>query len=141
VIKTYERVESSTRGERKEFAAMLAFAQAQNETVAIVADAVDRFQRSFKESVLIDAVVAFVFGASAHVFGEVQLIGLCAHHREIQRRISVDEAPLPIIIPSRWKCSFTFSLRSIAMDCHSRSARTRRTITKCVWCSYVSTST
>jgi hypothetical protein len=27
---------------------MLAFAQAQNETVAIVADAVDRFQRSFK---------------------------------------------------------------------------------------------
>jgi len=51
VIKTYELVESSTRGERKEFAAMLAFAQAQNETVAIVADAVDRFQRSFKESV------------------------------------------------------------------------------------------
>src|SRR5262252_3268871 len=38
VIKTYELVESSTRGERKEFAAMLAFAQAQNETVAIVAD-------------------------------------------------------------------------------------------------------
>jgi len=53
VIKTYELVESSTRGERKEFAAMPAFAQAQNETVAIVADAVDRFQRSFKESVLI----------------------------------------------------------------------------------------
>src|SRR5262245_49457997 len=26
-------------------------------------------------------------------------------------------------------------------DCRSRSARTRRTITKCVWCSYVSTST
>jgi site-specific DNA recombinase len=48
VIKTYELVESSTRGERKEFAAMLAFAQAQNETV--VADAVDRFQRSFKEA-------------------------------------------------------------------------------------------
>jgi len=30
---------------------------------------------------------------------------------------------------------------SIAMDCRSRSERTRRTITKCVWCSYVSTST
>jgi hypothetical protein len=54
VIKRYERVESSMRGERKEFAAMLAFAQAQNETVAIVADAVDHFQRSFKESVLGD---------------------------------------------------------------------------------------
>ena len=36
---------------------MLEFAQAQNETVAIVADAVDRFQRSFKESVLIDECV------------------------------------------------------------------------------------
>ena len=36
MIKTYELVESSTRGQRKEFAAMLAFAQAQNETVAIV---------------------------------------------------------------------------------------------------------
>jgi hypothetical protein len=35
VIKTYELVESSIRGERKEFAAMLAFAQAQNETVAV----------------------------------------------------------------------------------------------------------
>jgi hypothetical protein len=57
VIKTYELVESSTRGERKEFAAMLAFAQAQNETVAIIADAVDRFQRSFKESVLIDELI------------------------------------------------------------------------------------
>jgi DNA invertase Pin-like site-specific DNA recombinase len=54
VIKTFEIVESSIRGERKEFAAMLEFALAQNETVAIVVDAVDRFQRSFKESVLID---------------------------------------------------------------------------------------
>src|SRR5262245_19327342 len=34
---------------------MLAFAQAQNETV--VADAIDRFQRSFKESVLIDELI------------------------------------------------------------------------------------
>jgi DNA invertase Pin-like site-specific DNA recombinase len=50
VVKTFELVESSTRGERKEFAAMLEFAQWQKETVAIVADAVDRFQRSFKES-------------------------------------------------------------------------------------------
>ena len=50
-------VESSTRGERKEFAAMLEFVKAQNETIAIVADAVDRFQRSFKESVLIDELI------------------------------------------------------------------------------------
>jgi galactitol-specific phosphotransferase system IIB component len=57
VIKTYELVEPSTRGERKEFAGMLAFAQAQNETVAIVADAVDRFQRSFKESLLMEGTI------------------------------------------------------------------------------------
>src|SRR5262245_31263094 len=54
VIKICEIVESSTRGERKEFMAMLDFAKAQRELVAIVADAVDRFQRSFKESVLVD---------------------------------------------------------------------------------------
>jgi site-specific DNA recombinase len=54
VIRTFELVESSTRGERKEFVAMLEFAKSQKETVAIVADAVDRFQRSFKESVQVD---------------------------------------------------------------------------------------
>ena len=53
-IKVCEIVESSTRGERKEFTAMLDFAKAQKETIAIVADAVDRFQGSFKESVLVD---------------------------------------------------------------------------------------
>ena len=54
VIKVFELVESSTKGGRKEFRAMLEFAKSQGETVAIVADAVDRFQRSFKESVLVD---------------------------------------------------------------------------------------
>src|SRR5262249_3611141 len=57
VIRTYELVESSTRGERKEFDAMVAFATAQNETITIVADAVDRLQRSFKESVLMDELI------------------------------------------------------------------------------------
>jgi hypothetical protein len=36
---------------------MLEFAQSQHETVAIVADAVDRFQRSFKETVPIDDLI------------------------------------------------------------------------------------
>ena len=57
VVKTFEIVESSTKGERKEFMAMLDFAKSQGETIAIVADAVDRFQRSFKESVLIDDLI------------------------------------------------------------------------------------
>jgi len=54
VVRIFELVESSTRGERKEFVAMLDFAKSRKETVAIVADAVDRFQRSFKESVQVD---------------------------------------------------------------------------------------
>ena len=36
---------------------MLEFAKTQKEMIAIVADAVDRFQRSFKESVLIDELI------------------------------------------------------------------------------------
>jgi len=36
---------------------MLEFAKTQNETIAIVPDAVDRLQRSFKESVLIDELI------------------------------------------------------------------------------------
>ncbi len=54
VIRTFEIIESSTKGERKDFTAMVEFAKSQKETIAIVADAVDRFQRSFKESVMID---------------------------------------------------------------------------------------
>jgi len=54
VLKAYELVESSTKGSRKEFTAMLEFAKSRGETIAIVADAVDRFQRSFKESVQVD---------------------------------------------------------------------------------------
>ena len=40
VIRVFELVESSTRGERKEFTAMLEFAKARKESIAIVADAV-----------------------------------------------------------------------------------------------------
>jgi Resolvase, N terminal domain len=84
VIKTYELVESSTRGERKEFAAMLAFAQAQNETVAIVADAVDRFQRSFKESVLIDELIRKE-KVKLHFHREGMIIGKGASSTDILR--------------------------------------------------------
>jgi len=54
VIQSFEIIESSTRGKRKAFNKMLKFVKDQEETIAIVADAVDRFQRSFKESVMID---------------------------------------------------------------------------------------
>lgn len=48
VIETYTVVESSTNGDRKQFNDMLAFVKRQRECIAIVADKVDRVQRSFK---------------------------------------------------------------------------------------------
>ena len=57
VIKRFEIIESSTRGERKRFMEMINFCKKQKETIAIVADTVDRVQRSFKESVLLDELM------------------------------------------------------------------------------------
>ena len=57
VIKTFEIVESSTHGQRKQFMEMINFCKRQKETIAIVADTVDRVQRSFKESVLLDELM------------------------------------------------------------------------------------
>ena len=57
VIRTFEIVESSTRGQRKQFMEMINFCKKQKETIAIVADTVDRVQRSFKESVLLDELM------------------------------------------------------------------------------------
>lgn len=56
-IKRFEIIESSTRGERKRFMEMINFYKKQKETIAIVADTVDRVQRSFKESVLLDELM------------------------------------------------------------------------------------
>lgn len=54
IIRTCELVESSTRGDRKEFYELIAFLKKQPKPIAFVADAVDRVQRSFKESILLD---------------------------------------------------------------------------------------
>jgi site-specific DNA recombinase len=84
VIRTFEIVESSTRGERKEFGAMMEFAKAQEQTVAIVADAVDRFQRSFKESVLIDDLIRRE-QVELHFYREGMVIGKGASSTDIMR--------------------------------------------------------
>ncbi len=57
VIKFFEIVESSTHGQRKQFMEMINFCKKQKETIAIIADTVDRVQRSFKESVLLDELM------------------------------------------------------------------------------------
>lgn len=49
IIQTFELVESSTKGGRKEFKAMLDYVLKQKETIALVCHKVDRLQRSFNE--------------------------------------------------------------------------------------------
>ena len=84
VIRTFEIVESSTRGERKDFMAMLDFAKSQRETIAIVADAVDRFQRSFKESVLTDELIRKE-QVELHFVRENMVLGKGASSSDIMR--------------------------------------------------------
>ena len=50
VLETFSFSESSTKGTRKKFHVMLDFIDEQDECIAIVSDTVDRFQRSFKET-------------------------------------------------------------------------------------------
>lgn len=52
--KTYELEESSTRGDRKRFQEIIRDIENSKEPVALVVDTVDRLQRSFKESVILD---------------------------------------------------------------------------------------
>lgn len=55
IIREYKVIESSTKGGRPEFMRMLDFIKKQKEKIAVVADTVDRFQRSFREMpVLLD---------------------------------------------------------------------------------------
>lgn len=57
VLKSFQIVESSTQGDRKKFKEVIDFCKKQKETIALLADAVDRVQRSFKESVMLDDLV------------------------------------------------------------------------------------
>ncbi len=57
IIETFSIVESSTSGDRKQFMALVKFVKSQKQPVAIVADKVDRVQRSFKEYPLLDALI------------------------------------------------------------------------------------
>ena len=54
IIKEFEVVESSTRGERPEFYKMIEFVKAQKGQIALVCDKVDRLQRSFIELPILD---------------------------------------------------------------------------------------
>lgn len=57
VIEIFEIVESSTRGDRKLFRQMLDFIKKRPHPVALVADKVDRVQRSFQEFPMLDDLI------------------------------------------------------------------------------------
>lgn len=65
---------SSTRGERKKFMEMIDFAKKQKGTIAVVADSVDRVQRSFKDSVYLDELIRKE-KIELHFFRENMIIG------------------------------------------------------------------
>lgn len=57
VVKEFVVVESSTKGERRKFMEMIAYVKKHRQPVAIVADKIDRIQRSFRETPLLDDLV------------------------------------------------------------------------------------
>lgn len=56
VVREFEVVESSTRGERPQFYEMIDFVKKQKGSIALVCDKVDRLQRSFTELPVLDAL-------------------------------------------------------------------------------------
>ena len=54
VVKTYTLVESSTKAERPEFDKMIGLIKSQRERIAVVVDTVDRLQRSFRETPILN---------------------------------------------------------------------------------------
>ncbi|WP_422923327.1 recombinase family protein [Singulisphaera sp. PoT] len=57
VIRTFEIVESSTVGTRKDFMAAIDFARRQKERIAIITDKVDRLQRRLTETPLLEKLI------------------------------------------------------------------------------------
>lgn len=84
VVKSFQIIESSTRGKRKEFMQMIDFCKKQKEKIAIVADAVDRVQRSFKESVMLDDLIRQE-KIELHFYRENMIIGKNASSSDIMR--------------------------------------------------------
>ncbi|MFP3018210.1 MAG: recombinase family protein [Candidatus Tisiphia sp.] len=57
ILKIFEFSESSTVGNRKKFQEAIDFAKKQKEVIAVVADKVDRLQRSYKETPLLNDLI------------------------------------------------------------------------------------
>lgn len=57
IVREFTIIESSTRGDRPEFMRMINFVKQQNGRMAIIADTVDRLQRSFKETPILNSLM------------------------------------------------------------------------------------
>ncbi len=57
IIKVFTIIETSTKGERPEFTRMIEFIRAQKEKIALIVDTVDRLQRSFKETPVLNGLL------------------------------------------------------------------------------------
>lgn len=84
VVKSFQIIESSTRGKRKEFMQMIDFCKSYPEKIAIIADAVDRVQRSFKESVMLDDLIRKE-KIELHFYRENMVIGKNSSSSDIMR--------------------------------------------------------
>lgn len=84
VVKSFQIIESSTRGKRKEFMQMIDFCKSYPEKIAIIADAVDRVQRSFKESVMLDDLIRQE-KIELHFYREGMVIGKNSSSSDIMR--------------------------------------------------------
>ena len=54
ILKTFRIVESSLKSNRTQFNEMLKFVKQQKKTIAIITDTIDRIQRSFRESNILE---------------------------------------------------------------------------------------
>ena len=57
ILKTFEFSESSTVGSREKFKEAIEFAKKQKNIIAIISDKVDRLQRSYKETPLLNDLI------------------------------------------------------------------------------------
>ncbi|MDR2902134.1 MAG: recombinase family protein [Lactobacillales bacterium] len=84
VLEIFQLTESSTQGDRKKFNEILKFCERQKEPVALIADAVDRVQRSFKESIKLNELCKSG-KIELHFFREGMIINQTASSMDIMR--------------------------------------------------------
>ncbi len=84
VWKTYEIEESSTTGDRERFQEVVEVIKDSKEPIALVVDTVDRLQRSFKESVLLDELRK-VGKLEIHFYRENLVLGQNSNSSELLR--------------------------------------------------------